>query len=473
MEATLSSFEDKLKTARDISLERMRCLGPTEQKEADDVESHIDGYNGGLPTILVSLLYEAFETWQSFYHTIEMQTNPCEEKKFESSSPSSAVNFSSSNEMKSLQRVIDFLVKISQLDSTLGEEIGRAGSQGVLFRLLEQIKHCIAIIESDDEYSEEDFDALMDLQDSACEIYSPQIRDMPCPDEELRSRLPLVYNLTAVTRQSSQDLLKDEAEKQNTNGDGDEITTILISQVTKRQSAQADVGFVMWPSAIVLSRWLISNPLIIQGKSILELGAGCGLVGIVAARLIAKHENGREFSDKEIDNKCSKSSQVIITDINDLVLDNIAQNIKLNEVNSIASVAKLDFYRQTGHSPGGWLASEMKGMNEQSCEPVDIILAADIICQPDDAVAAAKTIHDTLVPPTLGKPGGVALVVCADSEHRFGVEIFASECEKNGLEVKATKVSDMYDGKLLSECMESACGYVESMNLTFFKIIKR
>ena len=43
--------------------------------------------------------------------------------------------------------------------------------------------------------------------------------------------------------------------------------TIFISQVTRRQSAQADVGFVMWPSAIVLLRRLASDPHVPHGKS--------------------------------------------------------------------------------------------------------------------------------------------------------------------------------------------------------------
>ena len=95
--------------------------------------------------------------------------------------------------------------------------------------------------------------------------------------------------------------------------------SIFISQVTKRQSAQADVGFFMWPSAIVLSCWLVSNPHVLQVKSIVELGVGCGLVGITAAHSIAQ-KNNHESSVKQ---------EVIITNMNKVVLENIAQNIHL------------------------------------------------------------------------------------------------------------------------------------------------
>lgn len=99
---------------------------------------------------------------------------------------------------------------------------------------------------------------------------------------------------------------------------------------------------------------------------------------------------------------------------------------------------------------------------------MDVILAADIICQPSDAVAASMTIYNAL------KPSGKAYIVCANSEHRFGVEIFASECEARGLDVTTTNVSDMYNEELLSDLqLCTAAGYIEVMLLTLFEITKR
>jgi len=244
--------------------------------------------------------------------------------------------------------------------------------------------------------------------------------------------------------------------------------TIFINQVTKRQSAQADVGFVMWPSAIVLSRWLMSNPRAIQSKSVLELGAGCGLVGIAAARIIARYQFQQQHEQRQTIN-AERKGEVIITDVNELVLENISQNIRLNDVASLASVAKLDFYSQSGRNSGTWLAGERRGVAESEREPVDVILAADIICQPSDAVAASKTIKDAL------RPEGVAYVVCATAQHRYGVEIFGNECKERGLDVTARNVAEIYEnhgeGMLLEE-MQTAAGYVEGMELTFFEIHK-
>jgi hypothetical protein len=73
----------------------------------------------------------------------------------------------------------------------------------------------------------------MDYLDVACELYSQiQSKGMPFTNEEIESRLPLVYNLGPSTDA----------------GDNNNQSTILISQVTARQSSQGDVGYVMWPN---------------------------------------------------------------------------------------------------------------------------------------------------------------------------------------------------------------------------------
>ena len=95
---------------------------------------------------------------------------------------------------------------------------------------------------------------------------------------------------------------------------------------------------------------------------------------------------------------------------------------------------------------------------------MDVVLAADIICQESDAVAAARTIYDALV------PNGRCFVVCADSEHRFGIEIFQEECEQIGLTVTTTDVADM-STDLLSDS-HGTSGYIDGMNLTFYDIQK-
>ena len=428
---------EKLANARDIACARACCLG-VKSIPSNERNKIFRQVSGGLPKILVSFLSDAFQQWQKFYRvtTVDRFESSLEP---ESIAKSTERAFCKSDEVRALQRVLNLLAKVSLLDTTLSEEIGRDGSQAILCKLLEQIKVCVPLVETNG--SEEDFDALMDLQDTACEVYIPSIirGGMAFTGEELIARLPLVYNLHPTS--------STHAENDTTT-----TTTILIHQVTKRQTAQADVGYLMWPSAIVLSRWLLSNTHILKDKTILEIGAGCGLVGILAATIVKD---------------CNKPDQVIITDVNNVVLENISRNISLNDVTSVASVTKLDFYRQTGENHAGrWIGGGFGNKCEEYFEPVDVVLAADIICQPEDAVAAARTIYDSLV------PGGVAYVVCANEKHRFGVGKFAGECEALKLRVISTNVIDMCNGDLLTDCMETAAGWENGMTLTFFEVSK-
>ena len=270
------SHRRQLSTPREIAVRRRHCLGLS--VDSSSTSSSRDGSHreerteveGGLPVLLASLLEEAVDSWSSFLRTITgRQEHDVPAPSSSSSSPRPPI-FTTSEEVDVLRRTVRLLSSVSRLDPTLGEEIRRAGSfQSVCSRLIGQINKCTSEGEEEEMMmiSEEDSDALVDLQDSVFEIYSPSAsaRRMEFTNEELRSRLPLVYRLTSVSRGVETQQLQ---QRQGGGGayDGDNAT-IFINQVTRRQSAQADVGFVMWPSAIVLSRWLISNPHIIRSRA--------------------------------------------------------------------------------------------------------------------------------------------------------------------------------------------------------------
>lgn len=208
----------------------------------------------------------------------------------------------------------------------------------------------------------------------------------------------------------------------------------------------------MWPSAVALSRWLVSNPDEVRNKKVLELGAGCGLVGLVAAAIISR--------DISVDCTKQEAAAVTLSDFNDVVVRNIQQNISLNGLGDIARGEGLDFSQQIADLDG-WKDTSGAQQNQ-----VDLVVAADIICQKEDAFAAARSIFCAL------RDGGKAIVVSADADHRFGVECFHAACTQLGLNVSIKAVNEMYGGNLVSMDMEKTSGFVEGMSLRMYVVEK-
>ncbi|CAD5124134.1 DgyrCDS12435 [Dimorphilus gyrociliatus] len=103
------------------------------------------------------------------------------------------------------------------------------------------------------------------------------------------------------------------------------------------------IAAVLWDSAIVLGEYLHKNPDLVRNKSIIEVGAGTGLPGMIACRLDA--------------------AEVVLTD-RSLALDSLKKNVEVNSLNeSIISVRELEW-----------------GVNLKDYDNhYDLIIAADII----------------------------------------------------------------------------------------------
>lgn len=475
---------------REVALARMKALGTSVavppstfslRAESENNENNADRQEelstalsdtDGLAVPLTSILSSAYDEWLRSARVrckqvgLHIMTEGLHEEKKDDdehdNSPAAASSSASTTKFivhetqatNYLRQVLQLHTKVCQLDSTLAEELGREGSHAVLAKLIRfDMQSEIDMADSIASFNieEEDADAVMELQDLACEIAaicggSFPMKVAPFTLDALRSRLPLHFIVSSVPGHNTSTL---DCQQHH----------ILIHQVTaRRQGAQEDVGFVMWPSAVVLASWVASNPSKVLGKRCLEIGSGCGLTGLATAAIFAAHR----VKDEE--------SQIILTDFNETVLQNADRNIHLNDLGGCAATTKLDFYLQTGTNvDGGWIDG-----SRTTKEPVDVVLAADVICKPEDAVAAANTIYDAL------RPGGHAYVISGSAKHRFGVDRFKDECLRVGLEVEISNISDIYDGALVSSSqgedgrrgIEQCSGYVDGMTLSFFHVTK-
>ena len=186
----------------------------------------------------------------------------------------------------------------------------------------------------------------------------------------------------------------------------------------------------MWPSAVMLSHHIARNPSIVIGDDdtpdgdVMELGAGCGLVGFTAATLLQHAQDDNE-------------DKVIFTDYNPAVLENLQKNVDLNDFDVDHEVLGLDWFDQEEHLQMHQHATTWKDVDGNEHDQVRLILGADLLVCSNDADLVASTIDCALV------DGGQAFILGADASRRFGVMNFPDACESLGLEV--TVYEDMLD----------------------------
>jgi len=83
-------------------------------------------------------------------------------------------------------------------------------------------------------------------------------------------------------------------------------------EVVLGASASEDkTGLQLWAAALVLSHWLLDARAELASRSVIELGAGCGLCGIVAAKLCG-------------------AKDVLLTDLAEHTICNMHHNVEIN-----------------------------------------------------------------------------------------------------------------------------------------------
>lgn len=135
----------------------------------------------------------------------------------------------------------------------------------------------------------------------------------------------------------------------------DEKNAYITLDLDCSQAASTDydlTGQILWPVSVLLSHYMASErgSSLVRGRTVVELGAGCGLPGMVAAH----------FADR-----------VLLTDGNDVVMDLLARNANKNVTGRLTTSTFL-WGRQDD------LARILDEMNGN----VDVVIAADVVQWP-------------------------------------------------------------------------------------------
>lgn len=92
------------------------------------------------------------------------------------------------------------------------------------------------------------------------------------------------------------------------------VTDKINVKISEQTLFKADggEGLHLWESAVYLSRWCLKNPHLFKGKSVIELGSGCGLLGIILLKYL-------------------ECSNLVLSDYLNVILENLEKNIALNQ----------------------------------------------------------------------------------------------------------------------------------------------
>lgn len=193
---------------------------------------------------------------------------------------------------------------------------------------------------------------------------------------------------------------------------------------TTAKKAQQDdtTGVALWGAAVIGAQWLADlskqNPAIFAGKNILELGAGCGLMGLVCAAM-QPPPLGVSFADvfpatlENLRHNC--------------LLNNLSLNQKPQEGGVAGEVLHLDWCDSSS-----WPKDECG-----ASKSYDIIVASDLIYE-SSAVSPLVTVICQLLKPKIGR------LYYTHRLSRDGASLFADSLRRANLKVEELSAPESY-----------------------------
>ena len=159
----------------------------------------------------------------------------------------------------------------------------------------------------------------------------------------------------------------------------------------------------LWESSVVLSRYSLKHNSIFENKKIIELGCGCGLLGISILKEIPVEK-------------------YTFSDYNSSVLDNLKDNLKLNGISQ--KVKNIDIKQD-----------DWKDYEKMTANEYDIIIGTELIYKGGAILELAKVINKIL------KPDGKCLI--SMPKERAMTKTFLDYIESEGLKWRSSAFNDL------------------------------
>ncbi|KAK4704815.1 protein-lysine N-methyltransferase EEF2KMT, partial [Phenoliferia sp. Uapishka_3] len=220
-------------------------------------------------------------------------------------------------------------------------------------------------------------------------------------------------------------------------------------------------GLRVWHACIALANHLLARPsFVTSATSILELGAGVGLLSLVMGRLN------------------QSTARIVATDVDSNVLERLTQNITLNGLETNITVSKLDWDWNLTEGGRQELEKWEKTNHEETFRgvPPQLIIGADIVYDPSLTAQLAATLafflRDSASTPCdsatidRAKGGVTEALIAATIRHESTWTGFLTYCHEQGLETEILELLNVgKDGVVGAEGWEGE-GEVRLVRIT-------
>lgn len=189
---------------------------------------------------------------------------------------------------------------------------------------------------------------------------------------------------------------------------------ILIEEAPNLLAAGSNVGLRTWEASLYLTQYLHSNPNLVSGKSIIELGAGTGLLSILAAgRLNAAH--------------------VMSTDGLPHVVESMEKNIHRNQRTVLQPSTNIEAKVLDWADDDPDVLEDTLSIRNGDLPNYNLILGADITYSPDVVPVLARLLMVLMI--DMFADNGIEALISATVRNEKTLSVFRDACVERELDV--------------------------------------